>query len=120
MKAVSYTHLINFGKPEQKWLDTISVAEAEQYCACLLYTSTIQAATYGHFVATALGMGEVGEAICMVLSAIAMGVFAFYGVKAITILGLSLIHISLYSGCSSSNLGMSTFIRVSFSADWAL
>ena len=23
---------INFGKPEQKWLDTISVAEAEQYC----------------------------------------------------------------------------------------
>ena len=48
---------------------------------------TIQAATYGHFVATALGLGEVGEAICMVLSAIAMGVFAFYGVKAITILG---------------------------------
>ena len=48
---------------------------------------TIQAATYGHFVATALGMGEVGEAICMVLSAIAMGAFAFYGVKAITILG---------------------------------
>ena len=32
---------------------------------------TIQAATYGHFVATALGLGEVGEAICMVLSAIA-------------------------------------------------
>ena len=24
---------INFGKPEQKWLDTISVSEAEQYCA---------------------------------------------------------------------------------------
>lgn len=24
---------INFGKPEQKWLDTITVAEAEQYCA---------------------------------------------------------------------------------------
>ena len=46
---------------------------------------TIQAATYGHFVATALGLGEVGEAICMVLSA--MGAFAFYGVKAITILG---------------------------------
>ena len=47
---------------------------------------TIQAATYGHFVATALGLGEVGEAICMVLSAIAMGVFAFYAVKAINIL----------------------------------
>ena len=28
--------------------------------------------------------------------------------------------LTLYSGCSSSNLGMSTFIRVSFSADWAL
>ena len=24
---------INFGKPEQKWLDTISSAEAAQYCA---------------------------------------------------------------------------------------
>ena len=24
---------INFGKPEQKWLDTITVAEAEQYCS---------------------------------------------------------------------------------------
>ncbi len=24
---------INFGKPEQKWLDNITVAEAEQYCA---------------------------------------------------------------------------------------
>ena len=36
---------------------------------------------------TIQGHGEVGEAICMVLSAIAMGVFAFYGVKAITILG---------------------------------
>jgi carbamate kinase len=24
---------VNFGKPEQKWLDNITVAEAEQYCA---------------------------------------------------------------------------------------
>ena len=30
---------------------------------------------------------NVGEAICMIISAAAMGIFAFYGVKAITILG---------------------------------
>ena len=48
---------------------------------------TIQSASYGHFVARVFGFGAVGEAICMVLSAVLMGVFAFYGVKAITILG---------------------------------
>lgn len=48
---------------------------------------TIQSASYGHFVASVFGFGDVGEAICMVLSAVLMGVFAFYGVKAITILG---------------------------------
>lgn len=48
---------------------------------------TIQSASYGHFVASVFGFGDVGEAICMVLSAALMGVFAFYGVKAITILG---------------------------------
>ena len=48
---------------------------------------TIQSASYGHFVASVFGFGDVGEAICMVLSAALMGIFAFYGVKAITILG---------------------------------
>lgn len=48
---------------------------------------TIQSASYGHFVASVMGFGEVGEAICMILSAVFMGVFAFYGVKAITVLG---------------------------------
>lgn len=48
---------------------------------------TIQSASYGHFVASILGVGEVGRAICMIVSAILMGVFAFYGVKAIAILG---------------------------------
>lgn len=48
---------------------------------------TIQSASYGHFVASVFGFGDVGEAVCMVLSAVLMGVFAFYGVKAITILG---------------------------------
>lgn len=48
---------------------------------------TIQSATYGHFIAQIFGFGQVGEAICMVVSAIIMGAFVFYGIKAITILG---------------------------------
>lgn len=48
---------------------------------------TIQAATYGHFVATVLGCGQVGEYICMAASAVIMGVFSFKGIRAITILG---------------------------------
>ena len=48
---------------------------------------TIQSATYGHFIAQIFGFGNVGEAICMILSAILMGIFVFYGIKAITILG---------------------------------
>lgn len=47
----------------------------------------IQAATYGHFIALIFQFGDVGEGICMVLSAILMGVFAFVGMRAITILG---------------------------------
>lgn len=47
----------------------------------------IQAATYGHFIALIFHFGDVGEGVCMVLSAIVMGVFAFCGMKAITILG---------------------------------
>lgn len=47
----------------------------------------IQAATYGHFIALIFHFGDIGEAVCMVLSAIVMGVFAFCGMKAITILG---------------------------------
>ncbi|MCI8537792.1 MAG: allantoin permease [Oscillospiraceae bacterium] len=48
---------------------------------------TIQSASYGHFVASVFQFGEIGEAICMIVSAALMGIFAFYGVKAITILG---------------------------------
>lgn len=48
---------------------------------------TIQSASYGHFVASVFQFGEVGEALCMIVSAALMGIFAFYGVKAITILG---------------------------------
>lgn len=48
---------------------------------------TIQAATYGHFVAQVFHMNEVGEGICMAASAIIMGIFAMFGIQAITILG---------------------------------
>ncbi|MCC8109357.1 MAG: cytosine permease [Planctomycetes bacterium] len=47
----------------------------------------IQAATYGHFIALIFGLGDFGEALCMMASAILMGVFAFVGMNAITILG---------------------------------
>lgn len=47
----------------------------------------IQAATYGHFLALIFKFGDVGEAVCMVLSAVVMGIFAFCGMRAITILG---------------------------------
>lgn len=48
---------------------------------------TIQAATYGHFVAQVFHMGQVGEGLCMAASAIIMGIFAMFGISAITILG---------------------------------
>ena len=48
---------------------------------------TIQAATYGHFVAQVFHMGDIGEGICMAASAIIMGIFAMCGIQAITILG---------------------------------
>lgn len=48
---------------------------------------TIQAATYGHFVAQVFHMGDVGEGICMAASAVVMGIFAMCGIQAITILG---------------------------------
>ncbi len=48
---------------------------------------TIQAALYGHFIAQALGIEGVGELIILFISTVAMGIFAFSGMKAITILG---------------------------------
>jgi cytosine permease len=47
----------------------------------------IQSATYGHFIALICGFGETGEYICMMASAIVMGIFAFVGMNAIAILG---------------------------------
>ena len=47
----------------------------------------IQSATYGHFIALIFGFGDLGEGICMVASAVAMGAFAFFGMRTIAILG---------------------------------
>lgn len=48
---------------------------------------TIQAATYGHFIAQAFQLGDVAELLCMAVSAVVMGIFAMKGIKAISILG---------------------------------
>ena len=49
---------------------------------------TIQAATYGHFVATVLHCGQVGEYICMALSAVIMGIFSFKGINMVGLAGV--------------------------------
>ncbi|HIS62803.1 MAG TPA: cytosine permease [Candidatus Scybalomonas excrementigallinarum] len=48
---------------------------------------TIQAATYGHFIAQIFNLNGIGEGIAMALSAIVMGIFAMLGFNALTILG---------------------------------
>lgn len=48
---------------------------------------TIQAATYGHFIAKLFHLSNLGEGICMAVSAIVMGIFALRGIKAIAIFG---------------------------------
>lgn len=48
---------------------------------------TVQAAMYGHFISLIFGFGDTGEIICMMLSAIAMGLLALFGMRALTILG---------------------------------
>lgn len=47
----------------------------------------IQSAVYGHFIALICGFGDFGEYICMMASAVVMGIFAFVGMNAIAILG---------------------------------
>ncbi len=76
---------------------------------------TIQSASYGHFVASIFGFGDVGEAICMVISAALMGIFAFYGVKAISILGYiaipAIIFLSIATTIRSmGNLGIEALL----------
>ena len=66
---------------------------------------TIQSATYGHFISQIFGFGPVAEGITMMLSALAMGVFALIGMNAITILGYiaipSIIFLSLATAIKS-------------------
>lgn len=48
---------------------------------------TIQAATYGHFIAQAFNWSGTAELFCMAVSAVIMGIFSMKGYKAISILG---------------------------------
>ncbi len=66
---------------------------------------TIQSATYGHFISQILGFGPIAEGITMIVSALAMGIFALIGINAITILGYiaipSIIFLSLATAIKS-------------------
>lgn len=63
---------------------------------------TIQAATYGHFIAQIFHMNNIGEFICMALSAVVMGIFAIKGIRAITILGYVAIPAIIFLSLATS------------------
>lgn len=63
---------------------------------------TIQAATYGHFIAQAFGFGDITELICMAVSAVVMGIFAMKGIKAISILGYIAIPAIIFLSLATS------------------
>lgn len=69
---------------------------------------TIQAATYGKFISSVLGIEGYGELAILFLSAIVMGIFSFAGIKAITILGYvaipAIIFLSLGTALKSGNI----------------
>ncbi|MGN0405682.1 MAG: cytosine permease [Bariatricus sp.] len=65
---------------------------------------TIQAATYGHFIAQVFRINGPGELICMAASAVLMGIFTFKGIRAIAILGYIAIPAIIF-------LSMATSIR---------
>ncbi|MDY3006051.1 cytosine permease [Anaerococcus porci] len=69
---------------------------------------TIQAATYGKFISSVLGIEGYGELAILFLSAIVMGIFSFAGIKAITILGYiaipAIIFLSMGTALKSGNL----------------
>ncbi len=68
---------------------------------------TIQAATYGHFIASVFKIEGVGELVILFLSAVVMGIFAFAGIKAISILGYvaipAIIFLSIATAIKSGN-----------------
>ncbi len=63
---------------------------------------TIQAATYGHFIAQAFHLGGTVELLCMAISAIIMGIFAMKGIKAISILGYIAIPAIIFLSLATS------------------
>lgn len=68
----------------------------------------IQAAAYGHFIALIFGFDFAGEAVCMILSALVMGIFAFAGMNAITILGYvsipAIVFLSIATSIKATNI----------------
>lgn len=72
---------------------------------------TIQAATYGNFIASVLNIEGAGELVILFLSAIVMGIFAFSGIKAITILGYVAIPAIIF-------LSIGTAIKSGMIAGW--
>ena len=69
---------------------------------------TIQSAIFGHFVSNIFGITGVGELIILFLSAIVMGIFAFKGMDAITVLGYvaipAIVFLSTATAIQSSNI----------------
>lgn len=86
----------------------------------------IQAATYGHFIALIFKFGTIGESICMILSAVVMGIFAFRGIKAITVLGYvsipSIIFLSIATSVRAVGIagGMENILAYEPSAPMAI
>lgn len=72
---------------------------------------TIQAATYGNFIASVLHIQGTGELIILFLSAVVMGIFAFSGIRAITILGYVAIPAIIF-------LSVGTAIKSGMIAGW--
>lgn len=69
---------------------------------------TIQAATYGHFIAMVFHLGPTGELICMAVSAIIMGFFTFKGIKMIAILGYIAIPAIIFLSLATSIRAVNT------------
>lgn len=74
---------------------------------------TIQSAVYGHLIAQIFHLGAVGEGICMVSSAIGIGIFAMIGMDALSLLGFvaipNIIFLSIATAIKASSVagGMS-------------
>lgn len=63
---------------------------------------TIQAATYGHFIAQVFHLNDLGEFICMAASAVIMGIFSMKGIRTISILGYIAIPAIIFLSLATS------------------